>query len=118
MDNYGVILKKLRLVNQLTIKEAAKKIGKSTGWICEAENAKGATRIFPDEFERIAANADKRDIIAGFSEVPAREIRKWDDERIDRTLLDIRRRMEAERGTHQLGPFQVPSSERHTLPSE
>ncbi len=53
MDNYGVILKKLRLVNRLTIKEAAKKIGKSTGWICEAENAKGATRIFPDEFERV-----------------------------------------------------------------
>ncbi len=41
MDNYGVILKKLRLLNRLTIKEAAKKIGKSTGWICEAENAKG-----------------------------------------------------------------------------
>jgi len=53
MNNYGVILKKLRLVNGLTIKVAAKKIGKSTGWICEAENAKGATRIFPDEFERV-----------------------------------------------------------------
>ena len=53
MDNYGVILKKLRLVNRLTITEAAKKIGKSTGWISEAENAKGATRIFPDEFERV-----------------------------------------------------------------
>jgi len=53
MNNYGVILKKLRLVNRLTIKEAAKKIQKSTGWICEAENARGAARIFPDEFERI-----------------------------------------------------------------
>jgi transcriptional regulator with XRE-family HTH domain len=53
MNNYGVILKKLRLVNRLTIKEAAKKIGKSTGWICEIENAKGAVRIWPEEFERL-----------------------------------------------------------------
>ena len=55
MNNYGVILKKLRLVNRLTIKEAAKKIGKSTGWICEVENANGAARIFPEEFERIVS---------------------------------------------------------------
>ena len=53
MNNYGVILKRLRLLNRLTIKEAAKKIGKSTGWICEIENAKGAVRIWPDEFERL-----------------------------------------------------------------
>ncbi len=53
MNNYGVILKKLRLVNRLTIKEAAKKIEKSTGWICNVENGNGHARIFPDEFERI-----------------------------------------------------------------
>ena len=53
MNSNGVILRKLRIINRLTIKEAAKKIGKSAGWISEAENAKGATRIYPDELARV-----------------------------------------------------------------
>ena len=53
MNSNGVILRKLRIINRLTIKEASKKIGKSAGWISEAENAKGATRIYPDELARV-----------------------------------------------------------------
>lgn len=55
MDNYGVILRKLRLLNKLPVKESARLIGKSVGWLSEIENGKGAARIHPKEFERIVA---------------------------------------------------------------
>lgn len=53
MNNYGVILRKLRELNQLTIKEAATRVQKSAGWLSEVENSKGTARIHPQEFERI-----------------------------------------------------------------
>lgn len=55
MDNYGVILRQLRLLNKLPVKVAAQRIGKSAGWLSEIENGKGAARIHPKEFERIVA---------------------------------------------------------------
>lgn len=56
MNNYGVILRKLREINQLSIKQAAKKVERSAGWLSEIENGKGAARIHPEEFERIVAS--------------------------------------------------------------
>lgn len=58
MNHYGVILRKLRELKQLPIKEAAKRIERSAGWLSEIENAKGAARIHPQEFERIVAAYD------------------------------------------------------------
>ena len=58
MSHYGVILRKLRELNQLSIKEAAKRVGRSAGWLSEIENGKGAARIHPQEFERIVAAYD------------------------------------------------------------
>ena len=55
MNNYGVILRKLRELNRLTIKQAAKRIERSAGWLSEIENGKGAARIHPQEFERVVA---------------------------------------------------------------
>lgn len=55
MNNYGVILRKLRELNRLTIKQAAKRIERSAGWLSQIENEKGAARIHPQEFERIVA---------------------------------------------------------------
>ncbi len=55
MESYGVILRKLREINQLKMKEAAVRIGRSTGWLSEVENGKGAARLLPSEFERIVA---------------------------------------------------------------
>lgn len=55
MKGYGVILRQLRLLNKQQVKEAARLIGKSAGWISEIENGKGAARIHPQEFERIVA---------------------------------------------------------------
>jgi transcriptional regulator with XRE-family HTH domain len=53
MNHYGVILRQLRLRNQLQMKEAARRVGKSTGWLSQAENGKGKARLQPQEFERI-----------------------------------------------------------------
>lgn len=58
MNHYGVILRKLRELKRLPIKEAAKRIERSAGWLSEIENGKGAARIHPQEFERIVAAYD------------------------------------------------------------
>ena len=55
MTNYGVILQKLRTKNQLTLKQAAKVIGRSAGWLSEIENNRGAARIDVKEFDRIVS---------------------------------------------------------------
>jgi 5-methylcytosine-specific restriction protein B len=54
--------------------------------------------LFPDEFERISSSADKRAILAAFTGERERDLRRWEDERIDRALFDLRQRLEAERG--------------------
>lgn len=54
--------------------------------------------LFPDTFERISSEGDKRLILAGFSDRPEKEIRKWSTIEIDRALLDLRRRLEQEHG--------------------
>ena len=58
MNHYGVILRKLRELNRLPLKQAAKRIERSAGWLSEIENGKGAARIHPQEFERIVAVYD------------------------------------------------------------
>jgi transcriptional regulator with XRE-family HTH domain len=58
MNHYGVILRKLRELKRLPIKEAAKRIERGVGWLSEIENGKGAARIHPQEFERIVAAYD------------------------------------------------------------
>lgn len=55
MKNYGVILRKLREINRLTMKEAGARIGRSAGWLSEIENGKGASRLLPSEFELIVS---------------------------------------------------------------
>ena len=55
--------------------------------------------LFPDSFERISSEGDKRRILAGFGDTPEKDIRKWSTTEIDRALLDLRRRLEQEHGT-------------------
>jgi transcriptional regulator with XRE-family HTH domain len=55
MDNHGVILRQLRLINKYSIKEAAAKLEKSAGWLSEIENGNPRSRLNPPEFERIVA---------------------------------------------------------------
>ncbi len=53
MHNYGVILKKLRELNNYSLKTAAARIGKSVGWLSEVENNRGFSKLKESEFERI-----------------------------------------------------------------
>jgi transcriptional regulator with XRE-family HTH domain len=53
MSGNGVVLKRLREMNKLKVKEAAALIGKSTGWLSQVENGQGFARLKPQEFERI-----------------------------------------------------------------
>ncbi len=54
--------------------------------------------LFPDSFERISSEGDKRLILAGFGVTPEKETRKWTPSEIDRALLDLRRRLEQDHG--------------------
>ncbi len=55
MEHYGVILRKLRELNQLTIKQAASRIERSAGWLSEIEGGRGFSKLHPREFDRIVA---------------------------------------------------------------
>jgi hypothetical protein len=54
--------------------------------------------LFPDTFERISSEGDKRLILAGFGDTPEKELRKWGTVEIDRALFDLRRRLEDQHG--------------------
>lgn len=58
MENYGVILRKLRELKKLPIKRAANHIGRSAGWLSEVENGRGNARLSSHEFERIVEAYD------------------------------------------------------------
>ena len=51
--------------------------------------------LFPEQFERISTGRDKRLIVAAFTQTPNKEVAKWDDEHIDRTLLEVRQQLES-----------------------
>jgi len=51
--HYGVILKRLRQIESLSVQMFGKRIGKSTGWVSQVENEKGDTRLSETEFNRI-----------------------------------------------------------------
>jgi 5-methylcytosine-specific restriction protein B len=53
--------------------------------------------LFPDHFERISSEGEKRAILAAFENVTERELRKWPTLKIDKTILNLRHRLEQER---------------------
>jgi transcriptional regulator with XRE-family HTH domain len=60
-ENYGLILKLIRQKSDLSVRELARRIGKSIGWISEVENGSGLARLSEGEFNRLvgALGADK-----------------------------------------------------------
>ena len=58
MDNYGLIIRHLRLLAGLSVRETAKKIGKSIGWLSEVENSAGLAKVTEKEFNRIVELLD------------------------------------------------------------
>ena len=74
-------------------------------WFCLLPEAKNRQfrhiclyLLFPDEFERISTGADKRSILAAFIGEREKDLKRWDDARINRALLNLRQRLEAEQG--------------------
>ena len=51
--NYGIILKTIRVRNDLSVRNFAKKIGRSAGWLSEIENNTGTARLSTQQFERL-----------------------------------------------------------------
>lgn len=58
MDNAGVIIQHLRILAGLSVRETAKKINRSIGWLSELENSRGSARITEEEFNRIVGLLD------------------------------------------------------------
>ncbi len=58
MENYGVIIQHLRTLAGLSVRDAAKKINRSNGWLSEIENSSGTARITESEFNRIVEVLD------------------------------------------------------------
>jgi len=63
--------------------------------------------LFPDDFERIFGQRDRRAVIAKFSGLESRAINKLTAVEFDRALRDIRKKLEARHETTQLD-FYVP----------
>nr|WP_315596599.1 DUF3578 domain-containing protein [uncultured Cupriavidus sp.] len=64
--------------------------------------------LFPDDFERIFGQNDRKTIVRHFSKRERREVNRMDAFQLDRELLAIRRRLEVERGTTQLDYYVPP----------
>jgi transcriptional regulator with XRE-family HTH domain len=53
MENYGLIIRHLRALAGLSVRDTAQKIGRSIGWLSEIENNSGTARLTDTEFNRI-----------------------------------------------------------------
>lgn len=52
--------------------------------------------VFPDSFERSSTVRDKHAILAAFEQLPLSAIKKWDLVKVDKSLKELRARLEAE----------------------
>lgn len=68
--------------------------------------------LFPDEFERIFGQSDRRAVAKTFSGKEPREINKLDPVDLDRLLRDIRKKLEDEYGTNELDYYVPPLRNR------
>lgn len=53
LENHGLIIREVRKRSELSVRDAAKKINRSIGWLSEIENGTGTARLTEPEFERI-----------------------------------------------------------------
>lgn len=64
--------------------------------------------LFPDEFERIFGQSDRRTIAQAFSGKESREVNKLDPLELDRLLRELRKQLESEYGTSALDYYITP----------
>ena len=68
--------------------------------------------LFPDDFERIFGQQDRRRIAQAFSGLDAQAINRLDPLELDRTLREARTKLEREYGTRELDYYISPLKER------
>lgn len=64
--------------------------------------------LFPDDFERVFGQNDRKTIVRHYSKRDRREVNRMDPVQLDRELQSIRKRLEVERGTTQLDYYVLP----------
>ncbi|KVC55645.1 MrcB family domain-containing protein [Burkholderia stagnalis] len=64
--------------------------------------------LFPDDFERIFGQNDRKTIVRHYSKRDRRTVNRMDPVQLDRELQAIRKRLESERGTTQLDYYVPP----------
>lgn len=67
---------------------------------------------YSDRVERMASNRERRAVIAGFGVAPEKESSKWTDQKLDETLLALRRRLENEYPGQVLDFYDPPLRDR------
>ena len=60
LENHGIIIRELRKLHGLNVRDAARKINRSIGWLSEIENGTGTARLTEPEFDRIVDALDGR----------------------------------------------------------
>ncbi|AUA57467.1 5-methylcytosine-specific restriction enzyme B [Achromobacter spanius] len=73
--------------------------------------------LFPDSFERIFGQGDRKLIASVFSQLPASEIRAQNPIQLDRTLQAIRRRLETEYAGQSLDYYVAPLRDQWHRPT-
>jgi transcriptional regulator with XRE-family HTH domain len=58
LENHGLIIRELRKLQGLNVRNAALKINRSIGWLSEIENETGTARLTEQEFDRIVTAFD------------------------------------------------------------
>ena len=60
LENHGIIIRELRKLHGLNVRDAARRINRSIGWLSEIENGTGTARLTEPEFNRIVNTLDGR----------------------------------------------------------
>lgn len=64
--------------------------------------------LFPDDFERIFGQNDRKAVVRHFTQRDRREVNRMSAFQLDRELQAIRKRLESERGTTELDYYVAP----------
>lgn len=67
---------------------------------------------FPDRVERMCSSGERRKVLAAFSQLPERELEKWDDRKLDDAMLTLRQELEAAHPGRILDFYESPLVEK------
>jgi len=73
---------------------------------------------FPDRVERMSSNRERWAVLAGFGVAQEKQIRNWDDHRLDDELLSLRKTLESEYPRMVLDFYEEPLREKWKIEDE